>query len=287
MEQPDYSARFLTYQETVTGLSSVVDAGTALLAETDGKTLDSTSRDALVALVAELTETITPATEWLATYEGLADQAETDRIYPPFLPPYDGERAKELTGEIQTARDTLTADHEAWKVEQERLRLEREAAERAAAEAAARAEAQRVAAAQAQSVRSSQPARSNSGGTATAPAPASSGVAYSFRSLGNANQSVIDSCSGFGDTTNWLGVPSFSVHWDCGGSRIANLPAGSLVKIENGQYAGTWRMNGLAYRLNGNVHTTQDIRQTGGLQIQTCIGGTYSNLGYYTLSRVG
>lgn len=195
---------------------------------------------------------------------------------------------EEATATVIAQREALQGRHDSWKKEQERIAAERERAAAAAAAAAAQRSSTPAAA-----QRSSTPAASSAGassnrGAAPAAAPrATGGVAYSFNSIGAANQSAIDSCKGFGDTTGWLGVASFSVHWHCGGSKIASLSPGQTIKINNGQYAGIWRANGLAYTLNGQVHTTRDVRALGGLQIQTCVGGSYSKLGYYSFTKIG
>lgn len=112
-------------------------------------------------------------------------------------------------------------------------------------------------------------------------------IAYSFASAGVADQATIDRCVGFGDITQWYGgIPAFGAHWHCGGSAIANLPVGSIVEVQNGPYAGLWKFHGLAYRLNGDIHNISHIQNLGGLQIQTCLNGNYSDLGFFHLTRL-
>lgn len=273
-----------TYTAQVRKFQESGERARVAVEESDGKVLDGTNRDALAAAGSELTQLMEEPDAWLVDRVDALIEIHEANQFPPLFFPYDVEKAESLAEQVETLLPKVAEDVTAWEAEQARLQAEREA--QAAREAAARA------AAQAQQVQPSVQRGSSKGaparsGTTTAPATQSGGVAYSFSSIGAANQSAIDSCSGFGDTTGWLGVASFSVHWHCGGSRIANLSPGQTIRINNGQYAGVWQAQGLAYRLNGQVNTTRDVRRLGGLQIQTCIGGTYSNLGYYLFTRVG
>lgn len=125
-------------------------------------------------------------------------------------------------------------------------------------------------------------------------APADTGVDYVetvwATGYGKQSQGLIYTCRGSNagvNVTPWYGLPAIAQDVACGGHGFPQR-AGATVRIEGpaaGSLAGTYRVEGVVTRLNGETQTTADLPRGYDLLFQTCVTN-HLNMAVIGLTRI-
>lgn len=275
-EQSFYSA-LTNYKTDEAAASSAISTAAAsisaaerVLAESEGKTLDNTARDALDAEVTtaktDLEEAEAELAVWqavrLRTVSGVYNFEQSTKLLIALSPIALSPIALSIS--IDDEVDSVDAAVSAWEAEQARLAAEKAAAEAAAAKAAE------------QTSNASSPKKPSSPST---PAPA--GI-YTKNVWTAGYQAEIDRCLGAVDLTVRYDLAVIAEHNHCGGSSFPTS-AGTKVKL-TGLRAGTYEVVGVVANLNRLVDGSSKIPRGYDLLFQTCNGDLIS---FIALKKVG